>query len=641
MSRPPHIAKVELAPKQNQLALLTKQGLALHQQGRFTEAQCIYEQALKIQPSHFDILQLFGLLLAQNGQYVKAIDYLDQALQVDPNSAACHCNRGIALKELKRFGEALESYAKVISINPHHADAYYNRGVVLQELKCFSEALESYSKVISINPHHADAYYSRGVVLQELKRFGEALASYDQAITLQPNFDYLFGRILHLKMQMCIWDDFTTTQERLVQKLNDHSKIIEPWFLNSLSNNPAIEQRCAENYTLHKYPANLALGPIPKRARGKKIRLGYYSADYYEHPCAYLLARFFESCDKAQFELIAFSFGIEGSYQMRSRLSKAFDRFIDVRLQSDQEVAQLSRDLGIDIAIDLNGYTRDARPDIFAYRAAPVQISYLGFPGTLGANYIDYIIADLTLIPSCLQPYYLEKVVYLPYSYQVNDQGQLIADKPFTRSDIGLPDHSFVFACFNNNYKILPSTFASWMTILKKVEGSVLWLLEDNPWAKEQLQAQAIKSGVKADRLVFSQRIVLEEHLSRSRQADLFLDTFPYNAHATASNALWAGLPVLTLMGETFGSRVAASLLNAIALPELITTTQEEYEALAIELANNPKKLAIIKQKLSANRFSMPLFNTLLFTDHLQQAYLQIMERYWNDLPPDHIYIKA
>jgi predicted O-linked N-acetylglucosamine transferase (SPINDLY family) len=306
---------------------------------------------------------------------------------------------------------------------------------------------------------------------------------------------------------------------------------------------------------------------------------------------------------------------------------------------SDIEIAQLVRSLNIDIAVDLTGITASSRTGIFSYRAAPIQVNYLGYPGTIGADYIDYIIADRSLIPQESQSCYSEKVVYLPNSYQVNDRKRLISDRQFTRKELGLPEHGFVFCCFNNNFKILPATFEGWMRILKTVEGSVLWLFQDNPWAVENLKKEAEKQGITADRLVFAERLPLPEHLARHRQADLFLDTFPYNAHTTSSDALWTGLPVLTLMGSSFASRVAASLLNAIGLPELITNTQEEYEALAIELAMNSKKLETIKLKLANNRLTAPLFDTPLFTKNLESAYIKMYELYQNDLKPDHLSI--
>jgi predicted O-linked N-acetylglucosamine transferase (SPINDLY family) len=351
------------------------------------------------------------------------------------------------------------------------------------------------------------------------------------------------------------------------------------------------------------------------------------------------MAELFELHDKSQFELIAFSFGPKADDEMRRRIEKSFNRFIEVGDKEDIEIAELSRNLNIDIAIDLKGFTKDSRVGIFSNRAAPIQVSYLGYPGTMGADYIDYIIADKVLIPIESQAFYLERVVYLPNSYQVNDRRRLISDRQFTRQELGLSENAFVFCCFNNNFKILPETFASWIGILKAVDDSVLWLFEDNQWAKENLKKEAQKYGLDENRLIFANKLPLDQHLARYRQADLFLDTLPYNAHTTTSDALWAGLPVLTLIGESFASRVAASLLNAIGLPELITSSREEYQAVAIDLALNTKKLLDIKLRLTKNRLTTPLFDTPLFAKNLEAAYIKMHERYQADLKPDHIFI--
>jgi len=349
------------------------------------------------------------------------------------------------------------------------------------------------------------------------------------------------------------------------------------------------------------------------------------------------LAELIELHDKKQFEFIGISFGPSQGDAMRTRLEKSFDQFIDASAMSDIEIAQLSRNLKIDIAVDLKGFTQNSRAGIFAYRAAPIQVSYLGYPGTMSADYMDYLIADKTLIPKELQAAYSERIAYLPNSYQVNDRKRTISDRIFTRAELGLPEQGFVFCSFNNNYKILPATFEGWMRILKAVEGSVLWLYEDNAAAAHHLRQEAEKHGVNPSRLVFAKNMPLAVHLARHRLADLFIDAFPCNAHTTTSDALWAGLPVLTLMGNSFASRVAASLLNAIGLPELVTKSQEEYEALAIEIAANPDTLVALKQKLANNRLTTPLFDTPQFTNYLEQTYAHMYERYQSDLPPAHI----
>ena len=323
---------------------------------------------------------------------------------------------------------------------------------------------------------------------------------------------------------------------------------------------------------------------------------------------------------------------------MRDRLINAFTQFIDVRTKSDQEIAKLARDLEIDIAVDLGGHTSGGRTGIFAYRAAPIQLSYIGYLGTMGIEYYDYLLADKIIIPNGSEHFFKEKIAYLP-SYQVNDRKRTISERQFTRRELGLPEKAFVFCCFNNNYKILPSTFDSWMRILNAVEGSVLFLYAENEWSRVNLVNEAGLRGIDSARLIFGGRIPNEEYLARYQVCDLFLDTFPYNAGTTASDALWAGLPVLTRMGQSFASRMAASLLNAVGLPELITNTREEYEALAIELVLNPNKLADIKLKLANNLFTTPLFDTPLFTKNLEAAYIKMYERYQVDLEPDHIFI--
>ena len=438
-------------------------------------------------------------------------------------------------------------------------------------------------------------------------------------------------------MKLCNWQEFHDNVNYLVQSVHGHQKVSSAFPILGLTDDLSVQRKSAEIWNIDKNPAMRSLGPIIKQPRHPKIRLGYYSADFHNHATAYLMAELFERHDKEKFELIAFSFGPETKDEMQIRVSQAFDHFINVASLSDIEVALLSRELGVDIAIDLKGVTQDARLGIFSFRAAPIQVSYLGYPGTLGADYIDYLIADKTLIPLQGQQYYSEKIVYLPNSYQVNDRHRVIAPTQFTKQELGLPEEAFVFCCFNNNFKITPDVFDSWVRILKAVDASVLWLFQDNPTAVMNLRKEATLRGLDPARLVFAKRMDLPEHLARHKAADLFLDTRPYNAHTTASDALWAGLPVLTCMGESFASRVAASLLNAIGLPELVTETQADYEALAIALATNPGKLQEIKEKLGRNRLTTPLFDTALFTKHIEVAYSMMYERYQDDLAPDQI----
>jgi len=374
----------------------------------------------------------------------------------------------------------------------------------------------------------------------------------------------------------------------------------------------------------------------PDTAR-HRIRLGYFSADLYHHATANLMAGLFEQHDRSCFEVIAFSFGPSKADAMRRRLEGAFDQFHDVGYLSDSGIAELATRIGIDIAIDLKGFTQHARSGIFAQRVAPLQVNYLGYPGTMAADYIDYLIADQDVIPSGHTAHYREKIVWLPHCYQVNDDRRALADDTFNRRGAGLPEQGFVFCCFNNNWKITPAVFSLWMQLLQRVPGSVLWLLEDTPLAAANLRRAAAAHGIAAGRLVFAPRMSLDQHLARHRVADLFLDTLPYNAHTTASDALWAGLPVITRQGETFASRVAASLLKAVGLPELITASADAYLALALELANDAPRLAALHQKLADNRLVQPLFDTRLFARHIEAGYTAMWQRYQAGLPPDHI----
>jgi predicted O-linked N-acetylglucosamine transferase (SPINDLY family) len=573
-------------------------------------------------------------------QFDAAVESYDKAIKLKPNLVEAYFNRGNLQKELKQLDAAVVSYNIAISLQPDYAQAYSNLGVALQELKQWESAVACYERAVALSPDLAEAFFNRGVVLQELKQLGDAVASYEQANRLKPDYEYLHGVRQHIKMHMCDWQNFEVNISNLTQKIQNNNKASTGFPVLALPLGLSEQRKVAEIWCRDKHPYNPSLGPILKSARKTRIRIGYYSADFHNHATSYLMAELFELHDKSRFELIAFSFGPDKQDEMRARVSQAFDRFIDVTSISDKAVAQLSRELGIDIAVDLKGVTHDNRLGIFSYKAAPIQVSYLGYPGTLGADYIDYLIADKTLIPKESQEHYSEKIVYLPNSYQVNDRHRVIAPTQFTKQDLGLPEDSFVFCCFNNNFKITPDVFDSWVRILKAVDASVLWLLEDNQTAAANLRKEASLRGLDPTRLVFAKRMDLPEHLARHKAADLFLDTFHCNAHTTASDALWAGLPVLTCMGESFASRVAASLLHAIGLPELVIETTSDYEALAIKLAKNSNKLNAFKDKLQSNRLTTPLFNTTLFTKHIEAAHTKMYERYQANLLPDHIYIQ-
>jgi predicted O-linked N-acetylglucosamine transferase (SPINDLY family) len=620
-------------------------GKAFSESGNDLEAIKYYKIAIKLDKNHLGSWINFGISLHQLKRYDEALSHYDQAIKLKPDYAAAYSNKGNTLKELVRYDEALSHYDQAIKLKPDYVEAYNNKGNTLQNLKRHDEAISYYDHAIKLKPDYVEAYLNKGNTLQDLKRYDEALSYYDHAIKLKPDYQYLLGKLLHVKMLMCNWKNFKTYVTSLSLQINENKKSSPCFPVLALIDSSSIQRKSSEILVNDNYPFNSSLGPIFKSGHRDKIKIGYYSSDFNEHPVAYLLAELLELHDKNQFELFGFYFGPTDSSAIHKRVSSSFNQFIDVGLKTDKDIALMSREMGIDIAINLNGFTALARPNIFSFRAAPIQVNYLGYPSTIGAEYMDYIIADRIIIPTESQKYYSEKVVYLPNSYQVNDRKNDIANNifnknMFTKKELNLPEKGFVFCCFNNSYKITPSTFDGWMRILKAVKGSVLWLLEDSPVATLNLLKEAEARGLNPDRLVFAKRMNLTEHLARHKVADLFLDTLPYNAHTTASDALWAGLPVLTCKGESFASRVAASLLNAIELPELITTTQEQYETTAIDLANNPEKLKAIKHKLESNRSTTALFDTPLYNKHIQAAYRQMYERYQADLPPNNIYIE-
>jgi len=652
---------------------LFKTALSEFQRDNFLKSRELLEIILKTQPKSFEVNHLIGVIYGLNKEHIKAKYFLENALKANSKDIWTYFNLANSHKELGEDTEALKRYSKAIQLKPDFVEALTNKSNILCKLKKFEEALENAEKAIQLKPNLAEPWSSKGFILYGMRRYEEAISSSERAIQLkpdlaesffnlgnifnfqklfnlalrnyetaylfEPDYKYLIGAVQKNKMLMCDWANYDGQRLLIAQKIINNIRVSDPFSALAIIDDPSIHRICCEIFLKDSFPSNKTLGPISKSSRKNKIRIGYFSADFYNHATAYLMAEFFELHDKSQFEIVAFSFGFIQEDEMRTRLKNAFDIFIDVSDQSDESVAKLSRELKIDIAVDLKGLTANSRTGIFSYRAAPIQVNYLGYPGSMAADYMDYIIADYNLIPVKSQKFYSEKIIYLPDSYQVNDRKRIISKKKFTKSELGLPEDGFIFCCFNNNYKITPHTFDSWMRILNTVERSVLWLLQGNEWAVDNLKKEAQKRGVDENRLVFAKIFPLDEHLVRHSQADLFLDTFPCNAHTTASDALWAGLPVLTRMGESFASRVATSLLNAIALPELITSSQEHYEALAIELASHPTKLNAIKMKLGRNRLTTPLFDTPNFTKHLENAYIKIYERHHAAQLPDHIYI--
>ncbi|MNJ94374.1 TPR repeat-containing protein YrrB [compost metagenome] len=613
-------------------------GLAYFHLEKYAESIETFKKALFLRPNSFEALTNLGNSLKKIKQNEEALVYQSKAVEADPSRAEGWLNKGVILTELRRYSEAVAQYDQAIQLKPDYLEAWSNKGNVLHTLKRFNEALAHHEQAVQISNSDAETLFNKGITLHELKRYEEALAHHLLANELNPDLDYLLGTLIHEKMIIGAWDNIESEISEFANKLSIAKKLTNPFNVLSVIDSPHLHLLIAKDWVKEGCPINYALPDIPKYTN-KKIRIGYFSADFKDHPVSALTAELFELHNRDRFEIFAFSLhSVPADDHVRARLIKAFDHFIDVDDFSDLQITELARKHQIDIAVDLGGHTQGARPGIFAYRAAPIQVNYLGFPGTLGAEYMDYIIADQTIIPKDKQLYYSEKIAYLPDTYMVNDSKREPTKKPLTKSEFNLPETGFIFCCFNNSYKINPPTFQNWMRILEKVDGSVLWLSENNAAFQKNLRSEAEKRGICPDRLIFAKRVADPSiHLARHMLADLFLDARPYNAHTTAVDALLAGLPVLTLIGESFASRVAASLLNAVGLPELITHTEEEYETLAIDLATSPEKVIALKQKLTQNHSKTALFDTKLFTRNIERTYQIMYERHQAGLVPDHI----
>ena len=632
-SSPPAPSAAALAAWQARLA----QAVACHQQGQLAQAEVLYAQLLQEQPGHAIAWQLRAVALAQAGQATAALPLIERALALRPDSAEIHNNHGMVLQQLRRFDAAAVSHRQALALKPGLLDAENNLGVALAEQGLHAQALAVYDGLLARQPGQAQTWSNRASALRALARYQEAAHSYRQALALAPEFAYARGHALSAQCYACDWSGFAQQLAQLQAALAQGGAgalAAEPFTLLTLCGQPQALLANARAYTQAKYPP---LGPplwAGERYRHERIRVAYLSADFHEHATAYLLVECIEQHDRSRFETLAISFGPELQDAMRQRLQQSFGRFLDVRQHSDAEVAQLLHGLQVDIVVDLKGYTQGCRSAILARRCAPVQVSYLGFPGSMGAPFIDYLLGDAIVTPVGCQEHYSEQIVRLPGSYQVNDRQRAIAAQTLSRAALGLPQQGFVFCCFNNNYKITPEVFSLWMRLLSQLPDSVLWLLADNPEAVANLRHEAALRGVAPERLVFAERAPLPEHLARQRAADLFLDTLPCNAHTTASDALWAGLPLLTCLGQSFAGRVAASLLTAVGLPELVTHSLADYEALALALAQQPARLAALRARLADQIATAPLFDTPRFTAHLEQAYAEMVRRSRAGLPP-------
>jgi predicted O-linked N-acetylglucosamine transferase (SPINDLY family) len=606
--------------------------------GRPEQALHDYDRAIEIKPDYTDALLNRGTLLEAIGRPERALASYEKAIEVNPADAGAHAKRGIVLTELRRWESALGAFDHSLSLTPELHEARCHRGRVYALLGRNAEAIADFDAAIALRPDDGYAYYRRADLLNQQQQFSAAIADYDRAIALNPGFPVLRGMRRFAQMKICDWGDLDADVAQFTTGLENGVCVSPPLPILALLGPANLHLQAARAWTVGQCPTNDALGPIPPGIQGSKIRVGYFSADFREHAVAQVMAAVFEAHDRSKFEMTAFAFLPRTQDAMRKRLEAAFDRFIDVGERSDLEIASLARQLQIDIAVDLGGHTAHSRPRIFALRAAPIQINYLGYPGSMGADYMDYLIADRVVIPSKHQSDYSEKILYLPHSFFPGDPTRAVSDALITRRELGLPASGFVFCCFNNNFKITPTVFEIWLRILSKVESSVLWLSRNNQDAQANLRQAALRRGIDPERLIFAERLASQDrHLARYRCADLFLDTLPYNAHATALDALSAGLPVLTCAGEGFAGRVAASMLRAVGLPELVTETLPAYENLAVCLAEDPARLTRLRNLLLDRRATAPLFDVRGYTRRLEAGYVVAHDRVQRHLAPDHI----
>lgn len=614
--------KPEAAPYHSNL------GIAFRKNGNLDRAQTCYLHALQLDPTYVDAQYNLGIVLQELQDYDAALAAYQKTISLDKLYFKAYSNIGNIYRIFRDFEKALKFHHEAIQLNPNNAEAYSNAGVCLDNLQQHAEAQKFFSKAIELKPNFDTALVNLGNSLRYQKKYEEAVVYYQLAMALNPDYEYLYGALINTQLQICDWRTYKEDIQRIEGNFKNLSHAISSFTSLTLSDNESHHLYFAQSWQKTKFKKDRSLGPIPKRTRHGKIKLGFYSADFWFNPVSLWLAEQVERHDKNKFELYAFNFNPKARDPMTLRLEAAFDHMIPVDTMPDTEVAKFSRELEIDIALDLGGHTHGSRPGIFAARAAPIQISHLGNPGTTGSDYIDYLITDKHAVPESSQAYYTEKMLYVPCQYTYDTKRQL-STKPQSRADFGLPENGFIFTCQNSIYKIRPDYFDIWMRLLKQVPGSVLWLMQQNATALVNLQMEAKARGVDPQRLVFTKRETVTadkeyerigRYLASYKLADLFLDTLPYNAGTTAIDALWAGLPVLTQTGQAQVGRMAASALNAIEMPELITKSAEEYEALALELALNSEKLKQIKEKLEKKILSSAIFDIESNVHHLENV---------------------
>jgi len=636
-------------------------GICMAMQGRTMEAVTPLSKAAQLDPKNAELLS--NLARAQHGAelYREVLETYAKLLCLVPDSAQIQTDRGTALAKLKRFDEAEQAYEKAIALQPDYFLAWSNRGNLLNELRLTERAIQSYEKALQLNPNYAETWTNLGNALFKLNRFSDAVVSHEKALSLnleygeawsnygdtllkmkederaydsyikafqiKPDIPFLYGQLLSAKLGLCEWDNAEPNTRTILARIDAIGKVCLPFVLLSTPASLAQQLSCAKAYVADRCPpvSNKLVEHQRTMVNNQKIRIGYFSSDLKNHPVGILMENILRLHDRTAFEFYGYFLNKKTRDPLEVIINELFDSAYDLFGMTDKDAHALIAQHQLDIAIDLNGHTSGARTALFSYRLAPIQVNYLGYAGTSGASYFDYLIADPITIPKSDQPFFTEKIAYLPDSFfPVDTSIRDFGDLP-SRNSQGLPDDGFIFTCFNNAYKIQPEIFRCWMNLLQSVEGSVLWLTTPSSKAIKNLQAACEELGVDSSRLIFAKREAeRKDHLSRLRLVDLFLDTPQYNAHATCADALWAGVPVLTQVGSTFAGRVAASQLHALGMADCIVESIEEYTEKAIELALNPTLLQLVKGRLAQNSKTKPLFDSKLHVRNLENLYREI-----------------
>jgi predicted O-linked N-acetylglucosamine transferase (SPINDLY family) len=619
----------------------TNRGNALGRLAHYAEALEAFEAALRLRPVLAEALLGRGNALLGLKSYDAAIAAYDLAIAAQADLVAAWLGRAWALMDTWRFDEASAALDRAIAIKPDLPRAWLGRGNIFRHRRQLAQAHAAYERALALDPRLAEAWQAHGAAFADVGRFADALPAYDRAFELRPDLAYLAAFRLTARMWLCEWTGFDEERARLLAALRAGASVIEPMTVLPLSSSGADQLACGRLYAAQNYPASPPPVFANRAAARERVRVAYVSPDFRDHAVSFLTAGLFEEHDKSRFDILAVALSADEPSDMRARIRRAATEFIEAGGCSDADIVALLRERRIDVAVDLAGYTLGGRPSLFASRVAPIQVSHLGFPATTGASFFDYVLADRVVIPSDAREWYSERVVHLPDSFQPNDARRRISERTPTRREVGLPDGAFVFCVFHSSYKLNPQMFAVWMRLLQEVNGSVLWLVGDNPSIVGNLRREAAARGVDADRLVFAPRMPYADHLARHRLADLFLDTFPFNGGTTTSDALWAGLPVVTLSGDAFASRMSASLLHAVGLPELAVPTLAGYESLALRLARDRGMLGDVKARLAANRATHPLFDTRRYARHVEAAYAEMWDRHRVGTPPDGFAVRA